>query len=150
MSYVLYDSRSAKVSLIKEITYLQNYIDLEKLRFGNRLELDFDISGQIEEIHVPPLLLLPFLENTFKHGVNLKTGKVDVRIRLTIDKNQLSFEIENPMPPLQINSTIKPSIGGIGLSNVQRRLDLLYPNRYELKIGQEGDIFRVSLLIPIE
>jgi len=145
MSYVLYDARSKKVALIKEIGYLQHYLDLESLRFGNRLEINFDIEGNIEGKQIPPLILLTFLENMFKHGVNHHAGTIEVSISLKIENNSLTFATENP-------TTHTPSVqaekSGIGLKNIRRRLDLLFPQTYTLHIGQEKDLYKVKLTMP--
>lgn len=146
MSYVLYDSRSKSISLFKEISYLQHYIDLERLRFDNRLEVNMEISGEIEGKQIPPLILLTFLENTFKHGVNLQTGDLEVNIRLSVENDSLVFEIENPLPPKQTPNPFKN--GGIGLNNVRRRLELLFQKRYELDIKQEHERYKVRLKMP--
>ena len=85
MSYMLYESNTSKVSLSKEITYLQNYLDLEKLRFGQRLVVIFEMEGPIEEVSIPPMILILFLENSFKHGVKNNLNKIRIDISLKVE-----------------------------------------------------------------
>ena len=156
MNYMLYEaSNTRKASLFKEIIHLQNYIDLERLRFGSRLDLEFNISGEIEGRVISPLILLPFVENTFKHGVNNKLRQIKIDINLEVKENKLIFEVENfklkeqegnNFPTLN-NHTYQ---GGIGLKNTRRRLDLLFEKDYTLDIKDEEDRFKVTLKIPVE
>jgi sensor histidine kinase YesM len=145
MSYMLYESGAALVPLEKEIGNLQNYISLEQLRFGERLSLHFTASPG-EGIQIPPLILLAFVENSFKHGVSRLTGNEHIDILLQTDARELRFEIDNPLPPHL------PAIqgkNGIGLKNVIRRLDLLYGPRYRLDITEQDNRFHVTLKLPL-
>ncbi|AZQ63657.1 sensor histidine kinase [Flammeovirga pectinis] len=155
MSYMLYQKES-RVNLADELYYMNNYLDLEKLRFGNRLDLTFDIEGKAEDVRVPQLLFLPFIENTFKHGVKNKLNSIEISLNLKISEDFITFEVENPnidqtpLPfilPVQ-TSTQKTKTGGFGLSNARRRLRLLYGDNYTLNINDGEEIFRVTLKIP--
>ena len=144
MSYMLYESNTPKVSLTKEITYLQNYLDLEKLRFGQRLIVNFEMEGSIEEVSIPPMILILFLENSFKHGVKNNLNKIQIGISLKITGGFLFFEVKNP---LEENASTGNK--GIGLTNAKRRLDLLYGNNYHLDFLEKNNEFIVSLKMPV-
>jgi len=144
MSYMLYESNVPLVPLVKEIDYLQNYLDVEKLRFGQRLSINFTWSGFAGDINIPPMILILFLENSFKHGVKNNISKIHIDISLWLDDQFLYFKVDNPM------THDEPSSGkGIGLANVRRRLDLLYGDRYSLDIRTENEIFSVLLKMPL-
>ncbi len=144
MSYMLYGSNSSTVSLSDEIDYLQNYIDLEKLRFGNRLAIDFHVSGEPIGYRIPPLLLILFVENSFKHGVRNTIGSTEIKVCLSISATAVSFRIENP-----VSTDVNGSGGGIGLRNVRRRLDLLYGDDYKLETCNEAGRYIAALTLPL-
>jgi len=146
MQYVLYDVREPTIRLYDEINYIQNYLDLERLRYGNRIRANTNIIGIIDETMVPPLLFLPFIENCFKHGS--KHGDIiEVDITFEIISNKfLKFIVKNPFSP----SSEEGMKQGIGLKNVERRLELLFQNRFELKITINKHTYCVELKIPIE
>jgi two-component system LytT family sensor kinase len=148
MSYMLYDSGAALVPLDKEVATLENYIALEKLRFGNRLSLSFEKEGLHlpgAPIRIPPLILLTFVENSFKHGMNQIIGEGRITIRLKVLPGELWFDICNDVG-LENGTGAK---NGIGLRNVVRRLDLLYGARYTLDLSGTEDTFHVTLKIPL-
>jgi sensor histidine kinase YesM len=147
MRYMLYDSDEKKVSIDREIEYLESYIDLQKLRFSKDFNIVFEKNvtdaegGQIE-----PMLLIPFVENAFKHG----TGSVEnpkIHIQLVYNNKILIFNVFNKFDPLSMET--KDSSSGIGLRNVSRRLTLLYGNNHSLKVAPEGNMFKVELTITI-
>ena len=144
MSYMLYESNTPKVSLSKEITYLQNYLDLEKLRFGQRLVVTFEMEGQIEEVNIPPMILILFLENSFKHGVKNNLNKIRIDISLKIVEGFLFFRVKNPSA-----ENILKENAGIGLKNAKRRLELLYGDNYELDLSEKQNEFIISLKMPV-
>jgi two-component system, LytTR family, sensor kinase len=144
MSYMLYESNTSKVSLSKEISYLQNYLDLEKLRFGQRLSVPFEMEGPIDEVSIPPMILILFVENSFKHGVKNNIHKILIEISLKVEGAFLLFRIKNPL-----GENISKENTGIGLKNARRRLELLYGNNYELDISEKDNEFMVSLKMPV-
>ena len=144
MSYMLYESNAAKVSLAREITYLQNYLDLEKLRFGQRLTVLFEMEGQIEEVSIPPMILILFVENSFKHGVKNNVNHIQIDISLRMEGGYLFFQVKNPVG----NRSPKEN-EGIGLKNAKRRLDLLYGKNYQLDISEKDSQFFVFLKMPV-
>jgi len=136
------------VPLDKEVVTLENYLALEKLRFGNRLSLSFEKEGLHfpgAPIRIPPLILLTFVENSFKHGMNQIIGEGRITIRLKVLPGELWFDICNDIA-LGNGTGAK---NGIGLRNVVRRLDLLYGARYTLDLSGTKDTFHVTLKIPL-
>ena len=144
MSYMLYESGAPLVPLTKEIGMLENYIALEQLRFGDRLSLSFEKKGAPDAVHIPPLLLLAFVENSFKHGMSQITGEARIHLLLQVQPGELVFHIDNP-----IADGRPPQKQGIGLKNTIRRLDLLYGPRYRLDLEEADHTFHVTLKIPL-
>ena len=146
MQYVLYDVNESNIRLYDEINYIQNYLDLEKLRYGDKIISTINITGDIDEIKVPPLLFLPFIENCFKHG---KSGEnkfeVEISFEIIDDKN-LIFMVENSFHNIE-NKEMKKH--GIGIQNVKRRLELLYDADFELRTSIIKNKYCVQLKIPI-
>jgi len=139
MRYMLYECNDNKVDLSKELQYLQNFIDLQKIRLGNKAYIDFKIEGRVTNQKIVPLLLIAFIENAFKHGIANDTLS-PIRLLITLDDAHLHFYIQNKK-----HNNNKDSIGGIGLSNVKRRLDLLNPGKYNLDIRDEVDTYTAEL-----
>lgn len=149
MSYMLYESGAPDVPLDKEIANLENYIALERLRFGNRLSLSFKKDNIPKEgIRIPPLILLTFVENSFKHGISQTIGEGRIDILLDVRDNNLTFIIDNSVGETLPNSS-SPATNGLGLKNVIRRLDLLYGGHYSLDKNETAANFRVTLKIPL-
>jgi two-component system LytT family sensor kinase len=145
MRYLLYDTREDKVLLEKEINYIRNYLELEKLRYGSKVDISFQTYGNIKGKYIAPIIILPFLENSFKHGVSKSMEKAWITIEISIDKNKYIIKIENSKPQkLNRQDTIE---SGIGLSNLRRRLDLLYSDNYTIRIEDNEDSFRAYLEI---
>jgi len=145
MRYVLYEKEDAenKVSLIKEIRHINSYIDLEKLRHPGDIYINFSIEGEVGDKRVAPLLLFPLIENACKHGILTDPHK-PVTIQLQVADHSLDFCIEN-----YINSYQKDKIGGIGIQNVQKRLELLYGKACKLDIKESDEKFVVNLHLPL-
>jgi two-component system LytT family sensor kinase len=134
------------VDLQKEINHLREYIELEKIRFASRMELSFNISGNTSDKKIIPILMIPFLENAFKHASNKLNEKIWVTIDLIIKENNLSFTVENSV--FQDGKTqVQNSYSGIGLENVKRRLSLLYKN-YTLKHELRENYYHAYLMVP--
>jgi sensor histidine kinase YesM len=149
MSYMLYESDHQTIALKKEIEQLDNYIELQKIRHGKRMELAFEKSGAWEGRRIAPLLLLPFVENAFKHGVEKNDHQSWIRINIWTNATSLEFMIENSLPENQgMPSSSISVVGGIGLENVKKRLELLYPKRYELTVRRKETHFvRLKLML---
>lgn len=151
MRYMLYECNEKEVPLRKEINYLQNYLDLERLRQGRNVEISFQQEGEVRDQQIVPLLFIPFLENSFKHGLNAQITEGYVRISLIVDDRDIDFRIENSKAnalPMRPNAN-RPS-GGIGLVNVRRRLELLYPKQHQFTISQTPDSFAVRLQLQLD
>lgn len=146
MRYMLYESDAKKVLLTQEIDYLKNYIALQKLRFGEDVEIKVNLQCENETLTIEPMLLIPFVENAFKHGVALVVHPF-IDIRLNINGNTLCFSVENKFSKDMGQSKDKDS--GIGLTNIKTRLELLYPQRHSLTISSQNGIFKINLKIPL-
>jgi len=146
LDYLIYHGENEKVPLAKEIELIDHYIELEKLRYGDRLKASFEKTGYPDNVTIAPVLLLPFVENAFKHGISQSRGKVWLKIHLEISNRSINFHIENSKPGISSKVSIP---GGIGLENLKRRLAILYENRHTLEIFDKEDIYSVQLnLIP--
>lgn len=150
MRYMLYECNEKRVLLSKEVNYLQNYLDLERLRQGKDTEINFTVSGHISNQQIAPLMFIPFLENSFKHGLNHLLAKGFVNISLSADEHYVQFHIENSKPDTQPMRDHQRPSGGIGLVNVHRRLSLLYPDRYELHIEDSPNVYAVTLSVELD
>ena len=147
MRYMIYESNHEKVPLSKEIEYMQNYISLEQLRLNNQVPISFKVEGDPENIWIAPLILITFLENAFKHGVNGKASEAWVNILVKVEGNHCTYKVENSKLPLPKDS--KEGKSGIGLQNVKRRLELSYPGQYLLKADEKPDRYSVQLDISL-
>lgn len=150
MSYVVYKGKGKSVSLLEEVKHIHNYIDLERLRYGDKLEVEFSISGQIQDKHLPPLILMPFVENSFKHGMQYKNGKIPIEIDLTVTGNSLYFKTLNSKAVPSPSGFLNKKGSGIGIQNTRRRLELLYGNNYFLKVEDKAKLFILSLKISLD
>jgi len=148
MRYMLYDARVDRVLLEKEINHIRNYIDLQKLRFSDEesLSVEFNIQKNIRSCTVPPMLIIPFIENAFKHGYSVKNENL-IRIDLMIYDNYLNFKVYNTIPAKQKKQSVEHS--GIGIDNVRKRLELLYGESFTLDINESEGHFDVYLKMPI-
>jgi LytS/YehU family sensor histidine kinase len=144
MRYMIYETIDSKVSIDKEFSYLESYIELQRLRFGNDIKIDFKHQLSSTPSSIEPMLLIPFVENAFKHGVGMVENP-SIEIELNDDKKALFFSVVNKVS--KQNSEIKDESSGIGLANVRRRLELLYPDQHELNIHEKEDSYLVELTI---
>lgn len=142
LDYILYQIEKPTVSLENEINHLEDYISLEKLRFHDTLEVNLIKGDDISEMYIAPMLLIPFVENSFKHGAIID-GCLAIMIAVKRNSEILFFEVENSVLEKTNDST------GIGLENIQKRLKMLYPNAYTLEINRTDKLFKVELAINI-
>jgi len=140
LDYLLYQSEKPFVLLSEEIAHIKDYIALEKMRFNDTLQVNFDIDVASESITIAPMLLLPFIENSFKHG-SIIDGNLNIDIQLIADSNSIDFRIQNS------NSENTDLQLGLGLDNIKKRLELLYANQYEIDITNQEAIFSVRLYL---
>jgi len=139
MSYLLYESSAETVSLRKELDILEAFVELEKLRHGDRAVVAFEVKGEATAWRIPPLLLLPFVENAFKHGLKNGNNACRISIALNIKNDELCFEVRNDFVGTPDVADVN---AGVGLENVRRRLALLLPDRHRLETGtKEGQFF---------
>ena len=138
LDYLLYQVDKPFVLLSDEINHINDYIELEKMRFSDKLHIHFETENILADAKISPMLLLPFVENSFKHG-SLKNGILNVNIKLYCENKSIFFDIENTS---NINDV---SEKGIGLENIKKRLDILYIDQYSLNISNENGIFKVNL-----
>lgn len=150
MRYMLYECNEKRVPLSKEVNYIRNYLDLESLRQGKNVDIHFSVEGAISDQEVAPLMFIPFLENSFKHGLSNHITKGFVNIKMTVEKQIVHFFIENSKPDSPPQQNHARRSGGIGLVNVHRRLNLLYPGHYELKIDDNPKTYAVNLKIELD
>lgn len=143
MRYMLYDSRAQKVPLLKELEYLDDYIELQKLRFSDPGYIDYSVTGDLEGHEIPPMMLLSFVENAFKHGKKRVTNP-GITIRVEAGEKVLDFMVTNYIVEESADSTGR---SGIGMNNIKRRLELLYNNCHELTITNRDGKYTVNLKI---
>ncbi|NJM24402.1 MAG: histidine kinase [Bacteroidia bacterium] len=143
MRYSLYQNGDRRVNLADEVHYLENYINLQKLRYGKVAEIEFSAEIQNAELNIEPMLLIPFVENAFKHGIGVE-GRPIILVILRMTDFTLHFMVKNKFNPVNIET--KDSSSGIGLQNVRRRLNLLYKDMHELHTYTTGDGWYVAEL----
>jgi len=146
LRFMIYESGAVLIPLKREIFLLQQYIELEQLRYGERLDISVSVRGQIENKQIVPLLLLPLVENAFKHGVSKQLDQCWISFDLEVNGNEMIFKLVNSMDRHSDDLSFS---GGLGLQNVRKRLDYLYPGRHELDIFEEGEIFVVNLNLQL-
>lgn len=141
----LYDFSRDKITIEEEINYLENYIELEKLRRAHRVEVNFEKEGSLKGFSLPPLLMIPFLENCFKHLSSNTDKPNQVKINMAKDKHKLKVEFSNTFD----KQSVPKKEGGIGLANVKRRLTLLFPDKHHLEINRMNELFIVNLELDL-
>ncbi len=145
LRYMLYETNEQSVALEKEVEYLQSYIDLQQQRFGKNVRVHVDLKDIDNNYFIEPMLLIPFVENAYKHGVGM-IEDAQIEIQLKVNNGLLQFDVKNKFSE---TTQTNDQTAGIGLHNVQRRLNLLYKNRHNLMITKKGNWFLVSLQINI-
>lgn len=146
MRYVLYEVKDDEILLNKEIDFIVNYIDLAKLRYGDTVAIKDDIRSVDEPYKIIPLILIPFVENAFKHGPDRNRDHAWVEVSLKMDNDRLIFNVKNG-----VNDLVEKSVfGGVGMRNVARRLELGYPGRHKLDIKNNDGIYSVELIIDLK
>lgn len=142
LDYILYQINKPKVNLADEVEHIKEYIELERIRFKDTLKVNFTSDNIDENNEIAPMLLIPFVENAFKHG-NIINGFLTININIKAQNNRLDFEISNTW----LNEDKNGIKGGIGLENIRKRLDLNYNNNYDLKLNNGENLFKVNLSI---
>lgn len=144
MSYMLYDSNVRFIDLNKELENLENYIALEKLRYGEELEIYYDVVGKRQGFQIAPLILISFVENAFKHGVSKDLSRSWIKINVQVTEDTFSFTVENTVHDEASNNGEVRVKSGFGLANVKKRLELIYGDAHALQI-HNGDTYKVDL-----
>lgn len=146
LQYMITDCEAEMVSLQQELKMINNYIDLEKVRYGSRLHLQVEIAGETTSKEITPLLMIPFIENSFKHGASKMLRNPWVKLFIQIDEDILHFTLTNSKPSKEIPVEGK---GGIGLANVRKRLELLYPKNHLLMVETTENTFSINMQVPV-
>ncbi len=145
LRYMIYETKSDRVLLSKEIIYIKNYILLQQLRFREKDYIKISFPGSCDRIQIAPMILLPFIENAFKYAFNMEILPV-IEIIIQCKGNSLYFSCQNYYNK---ERPLNDSANGMGLKNVKRRLELLYPEKYRLSIFDKNSIFKVELTIQL-
>lgn len=145
MRYVLNDSNSNFVPLEKELNYISSYIELQRMRLASNVKLSYICEGEIQDKKIAPLVLIPFIENAFKHGVNSEENS-DIDIKISVTDTKLKMSVKNNCVTTN-NNTLNKS--GLGIENTKQRLNLLYPKNYTLNISEVDQCFTVSLILNL-
>lgn len=146
MRYLIYDSNIETIELQKEFDFTLKYIELMQQRLSSKVKLNIDISSNLPEAQIPPLLFIPFIENAFKHGISYREHSF-ISVKLITEDNKVIFECNNSIPASREQNNNK---GGVGIANIQKRLDLIYGNLFKLDINKAGKEYHVQLIIPLK
>ncbi len=145
MDYVLYECNVPKIELSKEIDNIKNYIDLQKIRYDDKVNITINIKGEPSEVNIAPLLILPLIENAFKHGLDKNVGKGFITININVsDDSKFNLSVIN-----SLNGENNHTGDGIGISNLRKRLDLQYPQKFKLNTHTDGDKYIAELCIDL-
>ena len=143
MRFMLYETKTEKITLEKELTYIEKYIELQKIRTSNPTYVNYSVVGDTVNLMIAPMLFIPFIENAFKHAENKKIQNA-IHIKIIIEKEMITFDCENNYT----NETqVKPDQGGLGNELIQKRLTLLYPNKHTLEITNKDNTYKVKLIL---
>lgn len=144
LSYILYECKTDEVLLEKEVEVMKDYIGLEKERYGDKIDISVNIEGDIQNKFITPLLILPFLENAFKHGTSEQLQQSWISVDIAVKGDLLQCKVVNSK-----NEVVPFHENGVGINNVKKRLEFLYPGKHDLKLADEGQFFVVALLLHL-
>jgi LytS/YehU family sensor histidine kinase len=145
LRYILYESNQGKVSIKKEMAHVEDYVSIERLRLGEKVKIDVNIEENLNDEPVEPMLFLTLVENAFKHSESVLPDHRFIRLFANKTPKGFRFLIENSFIPSKKNE----ELGGIGLQNIKKRLNLIYPNEHDLKSSAKDGVYRVDLIINI-
>lgn len=148
LSYMLYECRDEEVSLKKEIHFIENYIELEAIRVEDVAKIHLSIEGEDPGHKIPPLLFIPLIENAFKHGISEKQETSEIRISMKIAEHSIEMEINNPLDPVSEKYT-NSKHNGLGIENVKKRLQLLFPKQHTFRITQTENQYTTQLSLSV-
>jgi LytS/YehU family sensor histidine kinase len=143
MRFVLYEGNKQGVPLSREIDFIRHYVTLMQLRYTDKVRIEIDLPSEVPDRQIPPLILITFIENAFKHGVSYQRDSF-IAFKVVISSNELLFSCRN-----SIADTSNKEHGGVGLANVRKRLNLLFGHDYMLRIHDDSDIYSVELNMPL-
>jgi len=147
LRFMLYECNQRVVPLAKELKTIRDYISLEQIRYGNKLDIHLDMPEKNNDLYIAPLLLLPLVENCFKHGTSTMLEQPWISLQITLDQNEMQMKLINGKTVEKADDNKKP---GIGITNVEKRLALLYPKKHEFTITSDPDVFIINLKIELE
>lgn len=148
MRYVLYEGDKQYVPLSNEFEFIRHYVTLMQLRYTDKVRITLELPGEVSNRKIPPLILITFIENAFKHGVSYQHESF-VEVKVTMEGNKLCFSCRNSKAPTARSSAAGGQQGGVGLANVRKRLNLLYDHDYSLRIDDAPDVYGVDLVISL-
>jgi hypothetical protein len=146
LRYVLYEGNAARVLLSKELKMIEDYVGLEKVRYGNKLDLNIRFPEKTDHLYIAPLLLLPLVENCFKHGTSHMIDQPWISMHITLDHAILHLKLLNG----KVDQPEETASSGIGIRNVQKRLELLYPGKHSVSIADEAEVFIINLRLELD
>lgn len=149
MRYMLYEANQNRVELTKELSYVENFIELQKIQLEGRGEIIYEVHGNTEDLRIAPMMLISFIENCFKHSADTKTDGLRIIIRIEVNGNKLDLYTENSFERQESDEEDALKVGGIGLKNVERRLELIYPKKHQLLVKELKQLYIVSLSIEL-
>lgn len=147
LRFILYECNQRIVPLSKELKMVQDYVSLEQIRYGNKLDIHLDIPEKTNDLYIAPLLLLPLVENCFKHGTSNMLEQPWISLQISLNKNEMRMKLINGKVMEQNTREKNP---GIGILNVEKRLSLLYPGKHEVAITSDAEVFVVNLKVELE
>jgi two-component system LytT family sensor kinase len=145
MRFMLYETKTEKINLEKELSYLKKYVELQKIRTSNPNYITYEVKGGTEDLLIEPMLFIPFIENAFKHSENKKIDNA-IKISFRIETGKIKFECENAYSE---EGHLRPEYSGLGNDLIRRRLALLYPNKHTFEINSENGIYKVNLVLSL-
>ncbi len=150
LRYSIYETSKPLVPLHDELDYIRNYIALEKIRLSQSSKVDFTLPKDVEmNLQIAPLLLISFVENAFKHSRHTVGNKIYIKGNLRMENNKLILEMENSYNPQMKETALVNREGGVGMDNVRKRLQLLYPNKHQLQIEEVDNIYKLKLQLEL-
>ena len=144
MRFVLYEGNKQGVPLSRELDFIRHYVTLKQLRYTDKVRIDTRLPSEVPDRQIPPLILITFIENAFKHGISYQQESF-VEVKVSVKDNELWFSCRNSKA--EVSNEEK---GGVGLANVRKRLDLLYEQNYTLRIHDDADVYTVELTLPLK
>jgi len=145
MRFMLYETKTERISLVKELSYIEKYIELQKIRTTNQNFVKYEVDGDPAALEIESMLFIPFIENAFKHTEDKKIENA-IKIYFLIEKDKIRFECENKYSEY---IQLRPEYGGLGIELIEKRLFLLYKNKHTFKIEKDNGLFKVQLTIPL-